>query len=177
MKKILLAVLVAGVAGAATARNPSDAEALAAFKVIVERCSALFPATDGIVSQSPDGNWRKTSRSDLQTSFDVKKTDSLVSPLEGVLRVSYLTLGATAASEAEAQALVLNPEGPAMKVLDVYHFALQDGSWVGLGVDESRELRTRPGRPFEKLSTIKKDASRVPPQSLDGQCLRVGARR
>lgn len=177
MKRILLAALIAGAAGLANASTVSEAQALANFKQVVERCTALFPVTDGIVSSAPDGKWRKTSRSDLQTSFDVKKTDSLVSPLVGVLKVSYLALGATAASEAEAQALTLDADGPAMRVADVYQFALQDGSWVGLSVDESRELRTRAGRPFEKLSTIKKEASRLPPQSLDSQCLKSSAGR
>lgn len=177
MKGILLAVLVASASVSASARSVSEADALATFKQIVEKCSAVFRVTDPTVSAMPDGRWRKVSRSDVHTSFDVKKTDSLVSPFAGTVEVTYLTLAATAQSKDEAEAVLLDPQGPAMKVADVYNFAFRDGNWVGLSVDESRELRTRSGGRFESLSTMRKDASRVGPQSLDGQCLGAPSKR
>ncbi|RYE40783.1 MAG: hypothetical protein EOP24_39445 [Hyphomicrobiales bacterium] len=172
MKAFFLAAVSAASCSTAFAQTATEAAALAQFKQIVERCAAVFEAGTA-VRQGSEGKWFKQSLDGLETSFDVKKSDSIVTPYLGTLTVKYVQQGKSAPTQKEAHSLTLEPDGPMMRATDVLHFVFREGRWEGVSVEDRKELRSSAGKPFEKLTPFKRSKAELSPTGWHGKCLNL----
>lgn len=162
MKRLaLFAGLFAGVAAA----QPNDGAALAEFQKIVASCTSALKAEVPTVAPHPskEAVWVKKAIASSEVTYDVKRTDSLVSPFSGSIVVTYLSVSETAPSREEAEALVLDPAGTAFLREESIRYAYQGGAWATVGGTSTSRFRTRAGMRFEPPMVLQNTRS----QALD----------
>jgi hypothetical protein len=107
-----------------TASEGSDP--LKGFKILAERCQSAVTESDKVLPGKVGGFYRDIVKP-IQKSFDVTKTDSLVSPYIAYIKLSFQMQSSTATTEEALQAsntVVVNTTNH-WKLM----YALQDGKW------------------------------------------------
>ena len=122
------------VAGCGKSKQSSDQPKLASaakdplesFKVTSDRCRGALVDSDRVLP-GLTGGFVRTVISSGQTSYDVTKTDSLVSPYAAYIKLSFLEQAGTGPTEAALR------DPSTLTVSTVNHwkliYALQDGKW------------------------------------------------
>ena len=144
----LCACLLTGVAFSARA------EPLAEFELIVNRCKQAFDtrASVEVVYAEPAQSWVKRIHAPAVISYDVKKTDSLVSPLVAYLEVIEATAAERGVNEAAAASLNASLEDKAMRSTRRVNFAYRDNTWTLVDGQQWSEYKLKRGDPFSKQS-------------------------
>lgn len=121
MPKILCALLALLMTTAAYAADP-----LGSFRALAEGCANAFNAFDEVTLGKDGKTYAQVKRDKGRVSFDVRKTDSLVSPFMAYIEVAYL----------DKLSFGRSPEA-ARKKMDLITdntyritYALQDDKWV-----------------------------------------------
>jgi hypothetical protein len=99
---------------------------LGRFKVIAEKCKNAFGASDNI-APSKTGGFVRTQITPGSISFDVKKTESLVSPYSAYIDLNFTEKAIATTSEEAARAW----DGGVLVTLQHWRllYAMQDGKW------------------------------------------------
>lgn len=173
MKSVIAGTaLFAAFIGQAQAADP-----LEQFKVIVERCRAAFsqPVSDVISAPNSPQFIKRTIWPADPIEFDVRKTDSLVSPFAAWMSISVTVAGERADSEAAAQQLVLSQAAPSYsKQAARVSFAYQGGEWVPTEAVQTYWMRTRPGGELDKPVTTTIGREQIlKPLTITGRCVQA----
>lgn len=150
MRIEIIALVIAGLAGPAAAQSTKKASAAPAvqqapaapaapdpvqeFERLVKQCQAVFEKqlTPAIVVSynSRVSAWVRTVRS-FEVRYDVKKTDSLVTPVIGQLSTLKVSASEQAADEESAKALNFTISSSPKHVRERYEatFVWRDGTW------------------------------------------------
>lgn len=152
--RLIPAALLA-IAGVATAQA-NEGAALQDFERIVNTCKSRFTAEVPVVVPHPKkpATWVKRANLAAEISYDVKRTDSLVSPLTASLVARYMALSEIASTQEEAEAIRLNPAGTAFLREEVIRFAYQNGAWSTVGATSTSKFRPREGGRFEDSTVL-----------------------
>lgn len=127
------AAVVMGIISAATSAHAqaagSEEKAKAAFLELVKRCSDAYgQKRPERIRELPGGGFLRAGAAEAKLSYDITRTQSLVSPLTGVVTAELTALSTrTRNTKEEAEAAPLEP---AILVKDTLSFAFQDGVWV-----------------------------------------------
>ena len=129
MKKIAFTIFFLGffINSAMSQNDP-----LKAFQKIVSNCQAAFDARQPIEVAFGDKSqkWRKQQFVAPVITYDVRKTDSLVSPFSAVINLKEFTFMGNADTEQSATSLNFSEFSSAYKSDSSIRFAMQDGNWV-----------------------------------------------
>ena len=138
--------------------SPAKADPLKSFEEIVVRCrqSVSVPATE-IRNLTNIGKWAKVAmQPEGQFEYDVRKTDSLVSPYVATITFGIMTSSEQASTETEAQQLQLSFEsGRLSREKTTLRFAYQAGEWVAQDGTQTYEFRRSSTEPFRAPSTVR----------------------
>lgn len=151
MKKSLLVVLT-------LVATTTYAEPLAHFKELVKQCSTAFDAQlpSEVFLNPKTGKWVKRLNGRAQLSYDVKRTDSLVSPYSAHISISQAITGKPASDEKSAQdlALSLNDANTFLTVTRLnFRFAEVDGQWTLIDGFSTVDFKSKPGSDFDRQPT------------------------
>lgn len=114
---------------------------LASFKEVVAACEAHINARPAErVRQLSNGEWVRNVSAPAAVSFDVKKTDSLVSPYTAYIKVESMEHSARRKSEEEARTAAVG-ESTAVHAVYELRYAFQDAKWKLTG--GSGEVKTK----------------------------------
>lgn len=99
---------------------------LVSFKLIADRCFAAFIASDTTVA-ALNGKFIRKTITPGETNFDVKKTDSLVSPYTSYIDISFIDQSMVASTPEAASTW----EGGSLITIAHWRlvYAMQDGAW------------------------------------------------
>lgn len=112
--------------------SPKVADPIADFELIVKKCqtaSDKFPVNK--LSVTSDGkSWTKKESTERQITYDVRKTESLVSPLVAYIDITNSSVQASTPEESAAHLMILSEERLAnwLKQVVRYEFTYR-GSW------------------------------------------------
>lgn len=126
---IAVAAMVCSVGNLGAQAVGSEEKAKASFNLVVKRCNDAYAAKKPErVAEIPSGGFVRVGSSEVKLSYDITRTQSLVSPLLGVV-VAEVTAYATKrmGTKEEAETAPIEPTGLMKQKLS---FALQDGVWV-----------------------------------------------
>lgn len=127
------------------------------FEEIVRRCKAAFDARPGteVVYVDVAKAWAKRVYPPAQVSYDVRKTDSLVSPFAAHIQVEEALFFEQGGTKEEAAAKAPGVESQTMRRWVRLNFAYQDGAWTLHDGSRRAQLR-RPGEAdFRLISDAK----------------------
>ncbi|MCK9215899.1 MAG: hypothetical protein M0P52_15865 [Rhodoferax sp.] len=114
------------------------------FELIVNHCVAWnkqFEA-DRVAFNERTKKWGKQVNSPAKISYDVKRTDSLVSPFSAIMSIQNVAFVENAETEDEIKVKSIAPDtSNAMASTFNLNFAMQNGKWVTTGGTSSRTLR------------------------------------
>lgn len=104
----------------------AEKDPLASFKVMSDRCRGALVDSDRVLP-GLTGGFVRTVVSTGQMSYDVTKTDSLVSPYAAYIKLSFLEQASTGATEAAMR----DPSTSTVSIVNHWKlmYALQDGKW------------------------------------------------
>lgn len=131
MKKSLIALVVA-----LPSLGIAQVDPVQSFEKIVSTCQSAFDArpSEKLVFDGSAKQWTKYYELPVKITYDVKKTDSLVAPVVGVITVEETTFMGSAASEEAAKELVIPPDTPrAVLTRTTIDLSMQGGRWVVKG--------------------------------------------
>lgn len=124
---LLVTACIAGTAAAAT----DEKTALANFQKIVEAGSKSEPYS--IYENTRTSKWTRSRNELRNVAYDVKKTDSLVSPLAGVITFEYLTQSAPGVDTKELAEALGDEDiarGGALLRRTTLRYSFQDDKWI-----------------------------------------------
>ena len=127
----------------------TDAEILSSFSAIAAKCSAAFSRGPYIYEQAQHSRWGKQVFSNVEIKYDVQRTNSLVSPHTGQIIMRYIAAVVTAPTEVEVSALDVDVEGRALSQSGTINFALQDGRWKTVSMEQANSFRLHKGENFD----------------------------
>lgn len=122
------------------------------FEKIVATCQAAFDDRPPYTVQfdNREKKWRKRAVSPQKITYDVRKTDSLVSPLVGIMQLEGVSYVASADSEEAAKSLQIPPDTEnAVLTKTTIDFSFQSGQWIVKGGRDSMYARGKPGLGFD----------------------------
>ena len=157
-KKLTLRALSLSPLATATAICWAQAEPLQSFEAIVGACrESLSQTTTEIRDLKNIGKWAKVViKPEGNVEYDVKRTDSLVSPYAGVIMFTTLSVADRADSSEEAQRLVLSFDtGRVSRERTVLRFAYQSGAWVPQEGSQTYEFRRSVAESFGPPTSIR----------------------
>lgn len=141
MKWLAIALLTIG--------TGARADALADFEHIVKQCRVAHearPAVEVVFVESLKV-WVKRLWAEPKFSYDVRKTDSLVTPLTAFIEITDVVASDRAPDEAAARALAVSSDKAAMFVKRV-NFSYQDKRWQAVGGKSTSMYRRDAGGAF-----------------------------
>lgn len=148
MKSRITAMAVAAFAPCIFA-NSSDSVAKAAFDAVVTRCQAAYEGRanerPGVATSLGHSKIRTTG---LATSYDIRRTDSLVSPYLATVE-QRVTSESTAFHQTQGMANADQVFLPRIESIHTLLFAFQEGAWVFRSMtSSSRYIKDGvPGKP------------------------------
>lgn len=144
MKYAQALLLVSCCTGAVAQSAPADP--LKGMKALAAACQQQFDQRPrDSVRQLSDGTWARNVRGDARVTYDVKKTDSLVSPYTAYIKIETTQVTTRGQTEEEARAAD-SSTGTVSRGTDELRFAFQDANWTLKGGRSNREFK-RPGDP------------------------------
>lgn len=123
------------------------ADPLSEFEAIVKRCKDAYdvrPAyeVDYIEKQK---SWVKRAYSNAKITYDVRRTDSLVSPYSGHVEVLVVVAVKAASDEQDAKALEVSLDERPIRLIDRVNYLYQGGAWAVASGSSKMDIR-RDGR-------------------------------
>ena len=176
LKTLILAVI-------AVVATASHADPLADFKALVKQCSTAFenqPAAEVLFNEKI-GKWVKRMNGRAQIAYDVKKTDSLVSPLTAYLTVTQIMTSKTAADETSANNLApsFDDAGTIVQVKTLnFRLAESDGRWAFVDGSNTVDFKSKAGPTFDGRPTkvsLSKDGLKNDKGIMTDACLTLKA--
>ena len=115
-----------------SAQASSEEKKAAEMKAIVAKCTSAHAAMPkSRIFQLKTGKWNKEFSSDHVVTYDIKRTDSLVSPLVAVISINGTRFfDQPKETEAEAYLIEFSQEMTAMRTKVTIKYAYQDTGWV-----------------------------------------------
>jgi hypothetical protein len=139
MKLIATAVLATLMAAAAHAQKSADP--LPSFQKLAAACEAhLNQVPRDRMRQLKGGDWAHNMDEPPVVKYDVKRTDSLVSPFAAYIKVEQLSYSVRRKTEDEARAAGKD-EATAHQISDELRYAFQDGKWKLVGGSTSAKMK------------------------------------
>ncbi len=159
----------------ASTNSFSQGQPLPDFERIVNKCKQSFSQVyEDIWQASNSSAWIKRVTWPGSVKYDVKRTDSLVSPYIAHIEIESVVVGARAGSEAEAQALPVSQDGPLARRTTRIEFAYQDGKWLAQSGTEQTAMRIAAGKAFETPLSFKLSKEELArPTTAAQRCLGV----
>lgn len=114
----------------AYAAGVDSAKAMTSFKGLVSACQAAMKGQTTVSDYYKRGWDKRVYAPGKVVSFDVQATNSLVSPLVGVVSVEQMLVTGNAQTEQEATALPLALDDAAALMTYEYRLAYQDDAWT-----------------------------------------------
>ena len=143
---LLLAFLVA---------PASAAEPLKDFEAIVARCKSNYTAPFSEVTKLPSSDkWVKRMTWPGDVEYDVKKTDSLVSPFIAFISIKTLVAGRPADSEESAKAIEVSQDAALARRETRISFSYQSGVWLANEAVERTSIRLGAGEQYQAPVSI-----------------------
>lgn len=152
--------LFASAAPLVTQAQPTE---LAEFEAIVARCREAYASRglEEVVFAEAAKSWVKRVYAPASIAYDVRKTDSLVSPLVGHIEISQAVAAERAADEAAASALVVPIDGRSTRRTFRINFAHQGGKWsatTAIGMSASKD---RAGAPYGRTMSYQENVGEL----------------
>ncbi|WP_367846477.1 hypothetical protein [Rhodoferax sp. WC2427] len=128
----------------------SFAEPLKDFEALVSQCRQSFENRSVVEVDfvERNKNWVKRVWSPMKSTYDVKRTDSLVSPFSAFLELTDSAAFGTAPDALAANDLDVPADGKGIMQIRRLDFAYQDRAWVLTGGRSSIAFRRVAGGPF-----------------------------
>lgn len=169
MKKAIFAIAV--ICSAAVRAEP-----LTEFQDIVKQCKKLVeqdvPRTL-VENRKNAGYWVKLVLGPASIAYDVRKTDSLVSPLVAHIEVTSDSYGSPASTEEEAKALSVNLDGAVNRSTHRINYAYQDGAWQlvsGLFIETERKEKDGPFTEWNRSKKSRDELLQKPTKDPIANC-------
>ena len=148
----------------------NQADPLKSFQTIASQCvSALAsPRAPKIYSSPTSGKWNKLVFGPNEVKFDVRKSDSLVSPYTGWISITYEDAVLQRDTRQEAEATVVsNSTVSVLGTLQRYHiaYAYQDSKWQLQKIDSSMKVTSLRDMPTETVSIDVPQLSKTFPEA------------
>ena len=143
--KIFVATVIA------TASLFAQADPLAEFQSMVVGCKAehaAIPPVNVSLSETKK-EWVKVVKRVDNITYDVLKSDSLVSPFTAFIEITELLATSNAPTEEAAKAIELDIDGKAFRIITRIRFAYQDGYWKLIDGQMSGAQRSAKGESFK----------------------------
>ena len=152
IRSIAATVTVAAVAGAAVAGPLDD------FKPILQRCKTAFESQslERVFYNERVKAWVKVVSAPSELSYDVRKTDSLVSPFSAFVQIIEVTANSRAETESEAGALKVDIAERSTRFTSRIEYRFQEGKWVttgGTGKGEFKATTSQPSSRWTKTAS------------------------
>jgi len=122
-----------------------DSAVLKTFEEIVRNCEAGFGDAVNVFHQQRLSRWLKREIVEPKIAFDVKRSDSLVSPFTATLNASYRVLSGGAPTKEEADTLRLDNSGSVETRAEVLRYAYQGGVWKTVSARSESRYRSSTG--------------------------------
>lgn len=122
-----------------------DASVLKAFEEIVRECESSFQSRVSVFHQQRLSRWLKREIANPAITFDVKRSDSLVSPFVATLTARYQVLAGGAPTKEEAELLKLDESGGVEARAEVLNYAYQSGAWKAISARSESRYRSSSG--------------------------------
>lgn len=154
--------------------HADEKHALETFRAIAKECNSIYFAGKAprIHNRGSDGLWRKVAKEGIDVRFDVKRSDSLVSPFSGVIAVSSVTLvsGPQATEDAASEVVDLQKTTSSF---DELRYVYRDGAWVSVGRSYTMDL-FKNGQPEQRPMKMQFHGSEAWSGESDAaKCLRL----
>ena len=139
----------------------ASAEPLPEFEALVAQCRASFDARPAVEVARVDtmNTWVKRAWAKTNIVYDVRKTDSLVTPFTAYIETTEIVVTKKAADEDGAKALELSPDDRPAKFVKITNFAYQERKWVATG--GSISIASKSGDGFASPSVFEKSKKDV----------------
>jgi len=141
------------------------AEPLADFEAIVRNCQAAFDAkpASSVAFVDKLQRWIKRVSAPASVAYDVRKTESLVSPFTAYLEVTQLLSSKGAPDETAANAMEVSLNETAMLSIKRLSFAYRskDASWELVDGLETTRMRMSANQPFDKGISVPTTKARI----------------
>lgn len=141
------------------------AEPLADFETIVRNCQTAFDAKPAstVAFMEKQQQWVKRVSAPAKVAYDVRKTESLVSPFTAYLEVTQLLSSKLAPDEATATALEVSFNERAILSMKRLNFAYRskDAAWDLVDGLETSRMKMSANEPFDKGMSVPLVKSRV----------------
>lgn len=128
------------------------ADPLQEFESIVARCKAAHeaqPAVRVAFSERPR-EWSKYLTKIEGVTYDVRKTESLVSPLAAFIEITTVTAHGHAQTEDEIKAIEVDADGPAYRSIERIRYGYRDGAWQVIDGSTIDAVRSAKGEYFRR---------------------------
>jgi hypothetical protein len=139
------------------------ADPLQEFEILVKQCQKDYdsrPSTE-LAFVKTTQTWVKRIYDPAKITYDVRKTDSLVSPFSAILEISYLADFETATDEEAAKAISTNPEKRLIQSVTQYNFLYKNSKWETVSKQSAFDLRQKTNDRFPKPSFIQTPAPKI----------------
>lgn len=172
MKKSIMALVVAlPIVGMA------QVDPVQSFEKIVSTCQSAFDARPPftLLFDQRTSEWIKYQKSPAKITYDVRKTDSLVAPVVGMMNVEDATFMGASSSEDAAKELLIPPDtARAVLTKTTVNFSFQGGRWLVKGAKETMYSRGKPRMGFDTSNGFDEQWSREQlqnPKTIWPKCL------
>jgi hypothetical protein len=111
----------------------TNVDPLKSFEKIIQKCQSAFNnrSIEDVYYVPQSKVWVKRLRKSPILNYDVKKTDSLVSPYIATLEFTDNLYTAKATNEVDARALIINVNNASqVRFEDQATYAMQGGNWI-----------------------------------------------
>jgi hypothetical protein len=154
---------------------PAAAQQLEEFERIVAKCKTSYAAPFSEVTLlAATGKWVKRTTWPVEVQYDVKKTDSLVSPFTAYIAIIALVAGNRAESEDAAKVLEITQDGVLSQRETRIAFAYRSGAWQPLEATERTAMRLKPNEQYQAPVTIRISKDELlRPYSATERCLQT----
>lgn len=119
--------LLMALSSATATASTAETTALESFKLIVENCEKQINSSKNLpIRKTENGSFVKSTLSNILIRYDVRKTDSIVTPFSGVVVVNYQVAGAIKETEEEANSAAPAPDS---SISENFLFSYQENKW------------------------------------------------
>ena len=130
----------------------AHAEPLTDFEAIVDQCKKAFDArpTVEVAWTEAAKSWVKRVYAPIKITYDVQKTNSLVSPFSGYIEITEAVAAKVGLDEASAQALDVSINDEGMRTIRRLNYALRGGAWDIVDGRENFSTKLSANDPYGK---------------------------
>lgn len=135
----------------------ANAEPLADFDSIIKRCREAFDLrpTSEVVYAGPAKSWVKRLYAPAKITYDMRKTESAVSPYVAHIQITEVASAQPGEDEDSARALHVSMEENVMRSVRRINFAYQDNAWTVMGGTSILEVKRDAGEQFSVVKSAR----------------------